>query len=180
MTEVNLLPWREIKREQEKKEFMSLLTFSCILAVCLVALLYYYADDLINDQTSLNQRLQNEINELNTELIEIKKLRDIKKSLISRMHIVHDLQAGRTLTVHLFDELIKVMPDNVYLTALKRTGSKITLQGYSESNSSVSILMRNIQQDRWMHDPVLTEIKKAANVESTESNEFNLSFILKP
>lgn len=106
------------------------------------------------------------------------------------MTIVQNLQATRGLTVHLFDELIKVLPDGVYLTQMKREGNRITLLGYSESNSNVSILMRNIEANPWIQEPELTEIKKSKDQQDanaavnptpeTGENEFKLSFVLKP
>ena len=92
------------------------------------------------------------------EIANIKKLR---QALLARMNIVQNLQATRSLTVRLFDELIKIMPDGVYLTNVERAGDKITLLGYAESNTNISQLMRNIENNRWIQDPELTEIKKS-------------------
>lgn len=188
MTEINLLPWREAKREQEKKNFITMLLSSVVMAVCVVFLVNQYASSLVGEQTRRNEKLQGEINRLDSKLVEIKKLKLIRDGLISRMKIVHNLLTTRILTVHLFDELIKVLPDGVYLTEVKRTADRIIVQGYSESNTNVSILMRNIQHNPWIQDPILTDIKKAGDKpgEKTEDktvsndNEFNLSFVLKP
>lgn len=179
MTEINLLPWRETKREREKKQFTTMLFGALILAAGLVLLINYYASSLVDGQTRRNQRLQDEITTLDRQIEEIKKLKEVREALISRMTIVQNLQATRTLTVHLFDELVKVVPDGVYLTQVQRVGDNITVLGYSESNSNVSILMRNIEKNPWIQSPVLTEIKKA-DTKNTTNNEFKLSFILKP
>lgn len=187
MTEINLLPWREARREQEKKKVTMLLLSSFVAAVCVVFMIFQYASNLVSDQTSRNERLQNEINILDAQIIEIKKLKFIRDGLISRMRIVHTLLTTRILTVHLFDELIKVLPDGVYLTNVKRTADRINVQGYSESNSNVSLLMRNIQQNPWIQAPLLTNIKKAEDKAGDNAgdkpafndNEFNLSFTLK-
>lgn len=187
MTEINLLPWREARREQEKKNVTTLLLSSFVAAVCVVFMINQYASSLVGDQASRNQKLQNEINILDAQIVEIKKLKLVRDGLISRMKIVHTLLTTRILTVHLFDELIKVLPDGVYLTNVKRTADRINVQGYSESNSNVSLLMRNIQQNPWIQAPLLTDIKKAGdkvgdnagdNAKSND-NEFNLSFTLK-
>lgn len=185
MTTINLLPWRERKREQEKKQFMSLLLASILSAIGLVLAINYYASRLVDGQTNRNQRLQTEITQLDGQIIEIKKLKEIRNNLISRMKIVHGLQARRTLTVHLFDELIKVLPDDVYLTELKRTEDTITVEGYSDANTSISFLMRNIEKNPWIQNPVLTEIKKTEDkitdkTNDEDNNEFSLSFSLKP
>ncbi|MFC3908428.1 PilN domain-containing protein [Legionella dresdenensis] len=180
MIEINLLPWREIKREREKKEFTTLLLASLVFAIVTVFLVNYYATGLVDGQTQRNQRLRDEITQLDKQIAEIKLLKQIRAGLISRMMIIQKLQATRTLTVHLFDELIKILPDGVFLTEVKRNGDKIVVQGYTESNSNVSILMRNIEKNPWIQVPALTEIKKNKQAEDGVDNEFNLSFILKP
>lgn len=181
MTEINLLPWRETKREHEKKQFTTMLLGALILAAGVVLLVNYYATSLVDGQTRRNQRLQDEITAFDKQIEEIKKLKEIREALVSRMTIVQNLQSTRTLTVHLFDELIKVVPDGVYLTQVQRIGDNITVLGYSESNSNVSIMMRNIEKNPWIRNPILTEIKKSETVKtSSVNNEFKLSFILKP
>lgn len=192
MTEINLLPWREIKREHEKKQFTTMLLAALIFAAGTVFLFNYYATSLVDGETQRNQRLQDQINTLNKDIEEIKKLKEIREALISRMTIVQNLQATRTLTVHLFDELVKVVPDGVYLTQVERAEDRITVLGYSESNTNVSMLMRNIERNPWIKDPVLTEIKKTPvdstpanpnalpDTNASDKNEFKLSFILKP
>ncbi len=179
MTRINLLPWREQKREQEKKFFISLLATGALIAVFIIFLMNYYALDLVSNQTNRNGMLQKEINILNDELKEIKTLKQTRQSLISRMSIVQNLQSTRTLMVHLFDELIKVLPPGVYVTKLERKNDIVTLWGYSESNTNVSILMRNIENNAWIQKPVLTEIKKMEETQQPANNEFKLSFILK-
>ncbi|STX50720.1 type IV pilus assembly protein PilN [Legionella busanensis] len=177
MTNINLLPWRELRREQEKREFRTLMLGAVLIGIGIVILINYYVQDLNSSQTARNQRLQDEINTFNRQIREIKQLKQVRSELISRMKIIQGLQAKRTLTVHLFDELIKVVPDGIYLTDLKRVGDKITVQGYAESNTNVSILMRNIEQNPWIQDPVLTEIKKSKEA-TIVNNEFTLSFVL--
>lgn len=179
MTNINLLPWRELKRDQEKKHFFTLLLGGALSGIGLVILINYYAQDLVNIQTVRNKRLQDEINIFNQQIVEIKQLKEIRSGLISRMQVIRGLQARRTLTVHLFDELIKIVPDGIYLTQVKRVEDKITVQGYSESNTNVSILMRNIEQNPWIQEPLLTEIKKSKEAITAINNEFTLSFILK-
>lgn len=179
MTSINLLPWRELKREQEKKQFNTLLLFALIFAVGVTFLFYYYSSSLVDGQTHRNQRLKEEITSFESQIVEIKRLKEVRDGLISRMMIIQGLQAKRTLTVHLFDELVKVLPDGVYLTEFKRENERITLIGYSESNSNISILMRRIEQNPWVEDPVLTEIKKNKDAVTAVNSEFNLSFTLK-
>ena len=180
MTDINLLPWREARREKEKKEFNTYLALAAALAAFIVFLMNYYANSLVAEQTSRNQTLQNEITELDKQILEIKKLKELRQALIARMTIVQNLQATRTLTVRMFDELIRVLPDGVFLTQVEREGNKITLYGYAEANSNISQLMRQIENNKWIQQPELTEIKKAEESQSTKDKTFKLSFTLGP
>lgn len=180
MTEINLLPWREQRREQEKKLFTSMLIAAVMGAVVIVFLVNYYATSLVDNQTSRNQKLQKEISILDDQIKEIKSLKLVRTALISRMSIVQNLQSTRTMMVHLFDELIKIAPSGIYVYKLERKNDVVTLWGYSESNTNISILMRNIESDPWIQSPVLTEIKKMDENTNPANNDFTLSFILKP
>lgn len=180
MTEINLLPWREKKREREKKQFTGYLAIGLITAMVIVFLINYYTISLIDEQTTRNQVLKKEIARLDAQIKDIRSLKKLRSALIARMKIVQNLQETRILTVRLFDEIVKIMPDGVYLNQMSRVNDKVTVLGYSESNSNISKLMRNIQQSVWIQDPQLTEIKKTKDVQESNSNEFKLSFIVKP
>ncbi len=181
MTEINLLPWREKKREYEKKLFTTMLLMSLVAAAVIVFLINYYATGLVDNQTARNQMLEKEIVALDAQIKEIKALKLIREGLISRMSIVQNLQSTRTLMVHLFDELIKVMPAGVYVTKLERVSDVVNLWGYSESNTNVSYLMTNIETNSWIQIPNLTEIKKSDDdKKKAAESEFKLSFVLKP
>lgn len=180
MTQINLLPWREKQREQDKKIFTTLIIAAALGSAALVFMVYLYSIQLINNQTERNSILKKEIKILDADLLEIKELKTLKQALIARMSIIQNLQSTRTLMVHLFDELIKVVPSGIYITQLERKNDIVTLYGYSESNTNISILMRNIEINEWIQAPALTEIKKMNEKKEPENNEFRLSFILKP
>ena len=118
MTEINLLPWREQKREQEKKQFIIYLVLAVISSIMVVFLINYYATSLVDTQTAHNVRLKNEITQLEIKIKEIKTLKALRQALIARMDIVQDLQATRTLTVRLLDEIIKII-NFVYINKYK-------------------------------------------------------------
>lgn len=191
MPEINLLPWREKKRERDKREFAIMVFFALVAGACIIILSNLFVSSLVDNQTLRNQMLQTEIDQLNKQIKDIKMLAAIRKALVSRMQIVQGLQATRPLTVHLFDELIKVLPNGVYLYNVKRVGNQVTVLGYADSNSDVSILMKNIEKNAWFHQPYLTEIKKreeddnasktnqdVKNNNQNDQNEFKLSFTL--
>jgi len=160
--------------------FTTLLAIAGIASVFIVALINYYASNLVSNQTERNATLQKEINTLDDQIKEIKTLKQTREALISRMTVVQNLQSTRTLMVHLFDELIKVMPSGVYATKLERANDSVSLWGYSESNTNVSLLMKNIESNNWIQMPALTEIKRTDDMKQAADNEFMLSFILKP
>lgn len=180
MTDINLLPWRELKREQDKKAFTTYLAITLAISIVIVFLVNYYANSLIDQQTALNTHLENEIKEYKKQIIEIKELKTLRAGLIARMKIIQNLQATRILTVRLFDELIRILPDGVYVTRMERVGDKITISGYTESNSNISRLMQNIELSQWIQNPDLNEIKKTKEGAEDSPSEFKLSFILKP
>lgn len=182
MTRINLLPWREQKREQDKKLFIILLASSALIASFIVFLINSYAEGLVSNQITRNQMLQREIAAYDNQLKEIKNLKKLKEILIARMSIVRNLQSTRTLMVHLFDELIQVAPSGIYLTKIEGKNNTITISGYSESNTYVSQLMKNIENNDWIHNPVLSQIKKMDEKQQTQiaDNEFKLMFTLAP
>ncbi len=185
MTQINLLPWRELKREQEKKLFTTLLLVCIVVAVFIVFLINSYASGLVSNQITRNQMLQKEINDMDAQIKEIKNLQKAREMLISRMSIVQHLQSTRTLMVHLFDELINVIPSGIYLAQIDGKNDVISISGHTESNTFVSMLMRNIENNDWLHNPILTEIKKDdddkdQNKQQSADNEFKLTFVLAP
>lgn len=179
MTEINLLPWREQKREREKKEFITYLLIGLVSAVVIIFLINYYAIYLIDIQTQQHQRLKDEMAELDKQIIKIRDIKKLRQVLIARMIIAHKLQATCALTVHLLDEIVKIIPNGVYLYQIKRVGDKATILGYAESNTNISQLMRSIEKNAWVETPELTEIKKITDIKQAGASEFQLSFILK-
>ncbi len=180
MTDINLLPWRELKREQDKKLFQVCLIAALVVAVGCVFIVNHYLVTKIKVQSILNKRIEIEVTEYKKQIKEIKSLQTLRQNLIARMVIVQNLQSDRTLTVRLFDELITILPEGVYLTRVERVGNKIRLSGYTESNNNISRLMKNIEASSWIQLPELTEIKKMKDDIEDSSSEFKLSFILKP
>ncbi|MCE0723113.1 MULTISPECIES: PilN domain-containing protein [Legionella] len=183
MTQINLLPWRELKREQEKKLFTMMLLVCIVASGFIVFLINSYASGLVSNQVTRNQMLQKEINTMDAQIKEIKNLQKAREMIISRMSVVQHLQSTRTLMVHLFDELINITPSGVYLTQVEGKNDVITVSGYTESNTFVSMLMRNIENNEWVHNPILSEIKKESNEKKKQQSalhEFKLTFVLAP
>ncbi|VAW46267.1 Type IV pilus biogenesis protein PilN, partial [hydrothermal vent metagenome] len=127
MAKINLLPWREERRQQHTKEFYILLAISAGLALLLFALAYYYFDQSIKFQNQRNSFLTTEITKLDEKIKEIDKLEAKKASLIARQQVIEELQANRTQMVHLFDELVKTIPNGVFLEKITQQGTSISM-----------------------------------------------------
>lgn len=159
MAKINLLPWREEQRKEKTRQFASILAFSVILTLSVVALVHVTISGQIDYQNKRNQILTNEIQQLDSALKEIEGLEDTKEKLLARMDIIQSLQQKRPQIVHLFDELVRTVPDGIYLTGIKQSAGTITINGVAESNGRVSAYMRNIDASRWMSTPKLTVIE---------------------
>jgi len=132
----------------------------------------------VRQSAGRNQFLKSEIGKLDKEIAEIDKLKDEIAALLARKQIIETLQADRAQTVHLLDELVKQMPEGVFVKSIAQKGMRVQLLGYAQSNARVSTLMRNIEASRWLGDPELIEVK-AATLEKRRVSEFTLYVSLK-
>ncbi len=173
MAHINLLPWREELRAEQTKTFTSLLILAAILTAAVVFLVNFTINNQISHQKVRNGVLQQEITKLDLALAEIQELEDTKQELLSRMEVIQSLQSRRPQIVHLFDEIVRTVPEGIYLTAIKQSGSKLNINGVAESNGRVSAYMRNIDNSEWMSTPKLTVIE--TKKDSLRSSNFVLT-----
>ncbi len=159
MTRINLLPWREERRQEQKKQFAMMALMTCILAAAIVGLIHFQMQSKIDYQQSRNRFLTNEIKKLDEEIKEISELQKVRRSLIERMEVIQDLQGRRPSIVHLFTEIVSTVPNGVYLQTLKQTGSNLLINGEAESNARVSTYMRNLAGSEWLKEPNLSVIE---------------------
>lgn len=162
MPRINLLPWRAELRQQRKKEFFVALLGAAVVGMGIVYLTKLTVEGWISNQRNRNTILQNEIAELDKQIEEIKGLENQRERLIARMKVIGELQRARPEVVHLFDELVKAVPEGVHLTEVKQTGTRIELQGIAQSSTRVSTLMRNIDASDWLSDPALDVVQTVA------------------
>ena len=159
MANINLLPWREELRKEKTQQFATMTGFSVILTVCLIALVQFAINSQIAYQLKRNKILQDEIAQLDIALKEIEGLEETKEKLLSRMDIIQSLQQKRPQVVHLFDEIVRTVPEGIYLTGIEQKENTININGVAESNGRVSAYMRNIDGSDWMSTPKLTVIE---------------------
>jgi type IV pilus assembly protein PilN len=156
---INLLPHREQKRQARQRQFISLAALMAILGLGIVGLVHFVLSTRIESQNNRNALLKSEIVKLDEQIREIDKLRDQIAQVLARKQVVETLQANRNEAVHLLDQLVRQLPDGIYLRSIKQVGTKVTLVGYAQSNARVSTLMRNIEASPWVGQPELVEIK---------------------
>ena len=150
MTQINLLPWREELRQEQKKQFGLMVAMTLVLAAAIVGLIHFQMQAKIDYQLSRNRFLNQEIAKVDEEIKEIAELQKVRRSLIERMEVIQDLQASRPSIVHLFTEIVSTVPNGVYLQTLAQTGSNLLIKGEAESNARVSTYMRNLSASEWL------------------------------
>jgi type IV pilus assembly protein PilN len=170
MTQINLLPWREELRQEQKKQFAMMLAMTCVLAAAIVGLIHFQMQAKIDYQLSRNRFLTQEIAKLDEEIKEIAELQKVRRSLIERMEVIQDLQASRPSIVHLFTEIVSTVPNGVYLESMQQTGTNLLINGEAESNARVSTYMRNLAASDWLKEPNLSVIEIEDNTVNRISN----------
>jgi type IV pilus assembly protein PilN len=181
---INLLPHREQKRQARQRQFISLALSLAVLGLAIVALVHGILAAQIENQKDRNNLLKKEIAKLDEQIKEIDRLRDQIQAVLARKQVVETLQANRSEAVHLLDQLVRQLPDGIYLRSVKQVGAKVTVSGYAQSNARVSTLMRNIEASPWLGQPELVEIKLVpapgtAKERNLTINEFILNFQVK-
>lgn len=159
MTRINLLPWREWERQEQKKQFGVWSVLSLLLAGAIMLLIHIQMGAKIDYQLSRNNFISSEIVILDKQIAEISELQKVRRSLLERMEVIQDLQRSRPSIVHLFTEIVSTVPNGVYLQSLTQTGSNLIMNGEAESNARVSTYMRNLSGSDWLKDPNLTIIE---------------------
>jgi type IV pilus assembly protein PilN len=159
MPRINLLPWREQERRERKLAFFVALGIAAGVAAVTAFAAYLLLGSMIDAQMARNDRLRAQIRVLDKQIEEINDLEAQKQNFISRMQIIEKLQRSRPEVVHLFDELVKAMPDGTYLTSVKQDGAKLKLEGVAQSSTRVSTLMRNIAASQWLRNPELEVVE---------------------
>lgn len=174
MIRINLLPHRELARAARRRQFNVLLGIAVAAGIVIVLLGHSLIAARQSTQEARNAFLEKEIAKLDGQIGEIKKIREQTQALLERKQVVETLQSNRTEVVHLFDQMIRLLPDGLYLKSFKQAGDIVTISGYTQSSARVSTLMRNLDDSPWFESASLVEIK-AATVNNLRANEFVLT-----
>ena len=175
---INLLPHRELKRAGRKREFIFIAAGTLIFALATAFLAHTILANLVETQLNKNKFLKSEIAKVDKEIEEIQRLKEQTAALLARKQIVETLQANRTESVHLLDQLVRQLPDGVYLKSVRQTADKINLTGYAQSNARIATLMRNLDTSPWLGNAELVDTK-AVQLNNLRVNEFSLNIQLK-
>lgn len=170
MPRINLLPWREAERKRKRQEFLLSVGAAVATAALVVLLGRWQMSAAIEHQDERNQIISDEIAVLDKQIQEILGLERQKERLLARMEIIETLQRSRPEIVHVFDEVVRVLPEGVYLTYLRQNGTRFEIRGVAQSSTRVSAFMRNIDGSEWLADPSLQIVQRSG----TGGSEFTL------
>ncbi|QDD91111.1 PilN domain-containing protein [Pseudomonas oryzihabitans] len=175
MARINLLPWREQLREERRKQFLVILGGIFVLSCGAVFLGDQYLSGEIARQEARNAFIQQNIAQLDVRIKEISELKTRRQQLLARMKIIQDLQGNRPVIGHVFDQLVRTLPDGVYFREVKMLGDTLSISGEAESNNRVSNLMRNLDASDWFASPTLIEVKATTAGAVDQANTFQLT-----
>lgn len=175
---INLLPHREERRKRARTHFAVMAGATAALGIVIVGAGWFVIQQRISAQNDRNNFMKSEIAKLDKEIDEIREVKDKIAALLARKQVIETLQTDRVQTVYLLDELVRQMPEGVFLKSVRQRGASINLIGYAQSNARVSTLMRNIESSPWLTNPSLVEIK-ATNLGKMRISEFNMNLAMK-
>lgn len=161
MPRINLLPWREAQRKERKLKFTVALGAAALCAFAVAGAVYLLYNGMIDAQVARNEILKQQIKILDRQIEEINDLEKTKRQFIARMQIIEKLQGSRPEIVHVLDQIVKTLPDGVYLTGVTQSGDHLKFTGVAQSSTRVSTFMRNIDSSQWMKNPTLEVIQSA-------------------
>ncbi len=174
MAHINLLPWREERRQELKKEFLVTVGLVLLLAVGLVVLGDRIVNGQIENQNARNQYLADNIKILDEQVAEIRELEKKRNQLLDRMRVIQELQGNRPIIVRVLDQLVRTVPDGVFYTNLQTKDKTISIRGVAESNNRVASLMRRLKASDWLANPNLDAVRAAPEF-GDQANTFNLT-----
>jgi type IV pilus assembly protein PilN len=181
MIRVNLLPHREEKRKRRQQQFVGIAAFSVVLGLVVAGAVWFFLEQQVEQQRANVAYMKNEIGKLDKQIEEIRKIREETASLLAKKQVVEGLQSNRSEPVQLLDQLLRQLPEGIYLKQIKQTGVKVNVVGYAQSNARVSTLMRNLGASPYLENPELVEIKAVLldNNPNKRVNEFSMNISVK-
>ncbi|QHF48458.1 MULTISPECIES: PilN domain-containing protein [Pseudomonas] len=175
MARINLLPWREERREERRKRFLLALIGVVVGSVGAVLIADQVISTAIARQVARNDYIGKQIAVVDERIKQISDLKARRQQLVERMRIIQDLQGNRQISGRIFDQLARTLPDGVYFTDVKMAGKTLSISGAAESNNRISELMRNLDASDWFDAPGLNEVKATTEGQVDQANTFELT-----
>ncbi|MCF4998075.1 pilus assembly protein PilN [Pseudomonas syringae] len=175
MARINLLPWREERREERRKRFLLVLIGVFVGSIGAVLIADQIISAAIERQMARNEYIGKQIAVVDERIKQISELKARRQQLVERMRIIQDLQGNRQISGRIFDQLARTLPDGVYFTDVKMADKTLSISGAAESNNRVSDLMRNLDASEWFDAPSLTEVKATTAGQVDQANVFQLT-----
>lgn len=174
MAQINLLPWREERRQEQKKEFLTLVALVAAMAIGIIILGDLYVNAQIETQVARNDHIARSIAELDEQVEEIRELQRKRNQLLDRMRVIQELQGNRPIIVRILDQIVRTVPDGVFYTSLESREGHLMIRGVAESNNRVSSLMRRLDSSDWLAEPNLDAVRSATEY-GDQATTFNLT-----
>ena len=173
MPRINLVPWREAERKRKRQEFGVAFVAALLFAAVIAFVVSWQMQSAIDEQTARNEYLKSEIAVLDKQIAEILDLDKRKQALRARIQVIEQLELSRPEIVHVFDQLVRTLPDGIYLTAVKQTDRKLQIKGMAQSSTRVASYMRNIDSSQWLTEPSLDILETKGGTET--GSDFTLN-----
>jgi len=174
MAKINLLPWRQVYREEKKREFLGIIFGVGLVAAFAAYLWVSSVQSAIENQNARNQLLNQEITKLDAQVKEISEIKKVRDDLLARIKVITDLEGTRPVIVRYFDELARAIPDGVWVSSVERKGNILTIEGVAESYNRVASFMRNLESSDWYASPSLSSVQ-AAPAEGEDASTFKMT-----
>ena len=178
MIRINLLPHRQLKREQRKKQMAVGAGVAVAIGLVVGLLGHTYLSGRVDTQRMRNAYLAEETKKLDAQIEKIKAIKEQTADLMARKQVVEGLQTNRAESVHLIDQLVRQLPEGVWIKTVKQTGQVVNIVGYAQTNGRISTLMRNFDSSEWLEKPELVEIKAVA-LNNNPISEFGMNVRVK-
>ena len=179
MANINLLPWRDEYRQEKRKEFFVAVVIVLIVGFLSVLVWDRWVNGRIEWQNSRNDLLKSQIAVLDEKVKEINELKLRRQQMIERMEVILALQGNRARIVEIYDQFVRATPSGVYFIQMTRKGDNISLVGYAESNSRISVLMRQLDATQAFKEPNLTKVLADDNL-GEQGSKFELQVRVAP
>jgi type IV pilus assembly protein PilN len=179
MTRINLLPWREARRVQRQRQLIGMLVAAALFGAGIVFLVYAEIAHRIEYQQERNDYLRGEIARLKKAAEEMQELQKTKSRLVERLNVIQKLQTVRPGMVRMLDELVRLVPQDIYVTGFKTANNQVTLNGIARSDDIISQFMRDLKNAADLFGEPVLQVIETRNVNNVQARVFELVVPLK-